>query len=92
LPTPTRANIQMIRNQEEPSGKIVFRDLNYGEIQALAPSIPAKSDNAGAKFRAAWSRLWDACNDKAHYERLAALEKRFVLFYLFSSRSLTLVQ
>jgi hypothetical protein len=91
-PTPKQAHTQMIRNQEEPSGKNIFRDLKYEEIQALAPSIQAKGNNPGAKFKAAWSRLWDACQNKAHYERLATLDKRYVSLYLFYSHSLTLVQ
>jgi hypothetical protein len=96
-PSPKQArssNLQMLRNQEGPSAKNVFRDIKYEQIQALAPSMQVwgTGNNPGAKFRAAWAQLWDNCKDKAHYERLAALDKRYVSLCLFSSHVLTLVQ
>jgi hypothetical protein len=70
------ANINMLRNQEGPNGKNVFKDMNYAQIQALAPSMVVQGDNPGGRFNAAWTSLWKECQDKSHYERLAAMDKR----------------
>jgi hypothetical protein len=86
-------NIQMLHNQEEPSGKNIFKEMKYKQILALARSMPAKGkgENAGSRFIAAWSSLWKECEDQAHYEQLAALDKRYRSCFP-SSHSLTLVQ
>jgi hypothetical protein len=76
------ANVNMLRNQDGPSGKNVFKDINYTQIQALAPTmvVKGKGDNPGGQFNAAWTSLWKECQDKSQYERLAALEKRYASF------------
>jgi hypothetical protein len=72
------ANMNLLRNQEEPSSKNMFRDMNYAQIRALAPSmvVNGKGDNPGGRFNTAWTSLWKDCVDKSHYERLAKLDKR----------------
>jgi hypothetical protein len=86
-------NIQMLHNQEEPSGKNVFKNINYEQILALARSMPAKGkgDNSGSRFIAAWTSLWKECEDQVHYERLAALDKWYSSSFP-SSHSLNFVQ
>jgi hypothetical protein len=51
--------------------------MNYAQIQALAPTmvVQGKGDNPGGQFNVAWTSLWKECQDKSHYERLAALDK-----------------